>query len=138
VIVLDTNVVSAVVGGRAEGAVIAWLNAMSDDAVLTSITAAELRLGVALLPPGRRRERMEAAIEGMLLDDFDGAVLPFDERASRAYAGLVADRRRRGRPISVPDAQIAAICLSRDTLLATRNVSDFDQTGVTVVNPWET
>lgn len=136
-IVLDTNVVSAVVGGRVEETVIAWLDQMSGDAVLTSITAAELRLGVALLPPGRRRERLEAAIEGMLLDDFDGAVLPFDEWASRAYAGVVADRRRRGRPISVPDAQIAAICLSRDALLATRNVRDFDQTGVTVVNPWE-
>lgn len=135
-IVLDTNVISAVIGEHADHRIVTWLDGMSELVCLTSITAAELRLGVALLPAGRRRARLHQEIEAMLTEDFADAVLPFDEPASEAYAAVVADRRRLGRPISVPDAQITAICLSCDAALATRNVRDFDDTGVTVIDPW--
>ncbi len=135
-IVLDTNVISAVIGDGAEPHIVAWLDAVPELICLTSITAAELRLGAALLPAGRRRARLEAEIEAMLVEDFADAVLHFDELASEAYAVIVAGRRRSGRPIAVLDAQIAAICLSRGATLATRNVRDFEGVGVTVVDPW--
>lgn len=135
-IVLDTNVISAVIGDHVEPHVVSWLDAVPELVCLTSITAAELRLGAALLPAGRRRDRLQEGIEAMLAEDFENAVLPFDEPASEAYAAVVAGRRSSGRPISVPDAQIAAICLSRGATLATRNVRDFDGTGVTVIDPW--
>lgn len=135
-IVLDTNVISAVIGDHDEPRVVAWLDAVPELVCLTSITAAELRLGAAVLPAGRRRARLQHEIEAVLTEDFADAVLPFDEPASAAYARVVADRRRLGRLISVPDAQIAAICLSRDAALATRNIRDFDDTGVTVIDPW--
>ncbi|MFT4294307.1 MAG: type II toxin-antitoxin system VapC family toxin [Micropruina sp.] len=135
-IVLDTNVISAVIGDHAEPRIVTWLDAVPELICLTSITAAELRLGAALLPAGRRRARLQEEIEAMLTEDFADAVLPFDEPASTAYAAVVAGRRSSGRPISVLDAQIAAICVSRGAALATRNVRDFDGTGVTVVDPW--
>lgn len=135
-IVLDTNVISAVIGEHAESRIVAWLDGVPELVCLTSITAAELRLGAALLPAGRRRGRLQQEIEAMLTEDFADAVLAFDEPASEAYAAVVADRRRLGRPISVSDAQIAAICLSRDATLATRNVRDFDDIGLTVIDPW--
>lgn len=135
-IVLDTNVLSALIGDRSDRAVVTWLDAVAESVCVTSVTAAELRLGVALLPSGRRRTRLSADVEAMLADDFADAVLPFDELASGVYAQVVAGRRRLGRPISVLDAQIAAICLSRDAALATRNVRDFEDTGVIVIDPW--
>lgn len=133
--VLDTNVISAVIGDRAEPRIVAWLDAVPELVCLTSITAAELRLGAALPPASRRRARLQEEIEAMLAEDFANAVLAFDEPASEAYAMVVANRRRSGRPISVLDAQIAAICLSHGATLATRNVRDFEGSGVTVVDP---
>lgn len=135
-IVLDTNVVSALIGDRSDRAVVTWLDAVPEAVGVTSVTAAELRLGVALLPSGRRRDRLRVDVETMLTEDFEGAVLAFDDAASEAYAEVVAGRRRLGRPVGVLDAQIAAICLSRDATLATRNVRDFSDTGVKMINPW--
>ncbi len=135
-IVLDTNVISALIGEHAEPRVVAWLDGVSELVCLTSVTTAELRLGAALLPAGRRRARLQQEIEAMLTEDFADAVLAFDEPASEAYAAVVADRRHLGRPISMADAQIAAICLSHDAALATRNIRDFDDTGLTVIDPW--
>lgn len=135
-IVLDTNIVSALIGDRSDRAVVTWLDAVPEAVGVTSVTAAELRLGVALLPSGRRRDRLRVDVETMLTEDFEGAVLAFDDAASEAYAEVVAGRRRLGRPVGVLDAQIAAICLSRDATLATRNVRDFSDTGVKMINPW--
>ena len=136
-IVLDTNVISAVIGEHAEPRIVAWLDGVPELVCLTSITTAELRLGAGLFPADRRRARLQQEIDAMLTQDFADAVLAFDEPASEAYAEVVADRRRLGRPISVPDAQIAAICLSHDAALATRNVRDFDGTGLRVIDPWK-
>lgn len=135
-IVLDTNVISAVIGEHAEPRIVAWLDGVPELVCLTSITTAELRLGAGLFPADRRRARLQQEIDAMLTQDFADAVLAFDEPASEAYAEVVADRRRLGRPISVPDAQIAAICLSHDAALATRNVRDFDDTGLRMIDPW--
>ncbi len=137
-IVLDTNVVSELTRDRPQPAVLAWLDRQPVSALFTTaITEAELRYGVAILPAGRRRERLAAGIESTLREDFAGRILPFNSAAAHAYAAIAAARRAAGRPIGQSDCQIAAIARSRGIPVATRNVADFAGCGIKVVNPWE-
>jgi toxin FitB len=101
------------------------------------VTAAELRYGVARLPDGHPKRELTVAVRGILTEDFHGRVFPFDERASVRYADIVTGRERIGRPIGVADAQIAAICRDLDGTLATRNIADFEDTGIELINPWK-
>ena len=136
-LLLDTNVVSELMRPAADRAVPRWLAAQPQAGIyICAITEAELRVGVALLPEGRRRDALAADVEAMVAEDFGGRTLPFDSAASAEYAKIVAARRRAGRPIAVFDAQIAAIARSRGASLATRNVADFEGTGIVVINPW--
>ena len=136
-ILLDTNVLSELMRPAPDPAVEQWLSAQPDASLfISAITEAELRYGAALLPGGKRRVALTAEIDGMMEEDFDGRILPFDRRAAQAFAAIAADRRQAGRPISQADAQIAAIARSRGASLATRNVADFDGCGVEVINPW--
>lgn len=138
-ILLDTNVLSELMRPAPDPAVERWLAAQPDASLfISAITEAELRYGAALLPSGKRRSALTAEIDGMLEEDFDGRILPFDRLAAQAFAAIAADRRQAGRPISQADAQIAAIARSRGASLATRNVPDFDGCGVEVINPWGT
>ena len=108
-ILLDTNVLSELTRPMPDPAVERWLAArLVADLFVSAITEAELRLGMAMLPPGKRRFLLAAATEDMLADDFTGRILPFDSPAAVAYADIVAHRRRAGRPISQSDAPIAA------------------------------
>jgi toxin FitB len=136
-ILLDTNVLSELMRPVPSAAVESW---MSDQPVagifISSITEAELRYGLALLPDGQRQRRLVAQAEAMLAEDFAGRILPFDSPAASAYARIAAARRLSGRPISQADAQIAAVAASRGASLATRNVADFVDCGVEVVDPW--
>ena len=102
---------------------------------LTAVSEAELRFGVAILPAGRRRNALEAAMRRWLERGFAERILPFDSAAAEAYAEIAADRRQAGRPIGEADCQIAAISRSRGASLVTRNVRDFEGTGVEVVDP---
>lgn len=137
-ILLDANVLSELMRATPEAAVDLWLSGQPDPSVFISATTeAELRYGLALLPPGRRRSALAAVIEDMLADDFSCRILPFDSAAVVAFADLSADRRRAGRPIAQADAQIAAIARSRGAPLATRNVPDFEGCGIEIVNPWK-
>ena len=137
-VVLDTNVVSELMKAAPRPSVKLWLAAQPRLTVfIGAITEAELRLGVALLPGGRRRDALAADMEAMIAEDFGGRVLAFDSPAAKAFAAIVADRRRSGRPIAIPDAQIAAIARSRGASVATRNVDDFEGCGVEVINPWD-
>jgi len=104
----------------------------------TSITQAEILHGVKLLPTGRWRKAFESAAEAMFGEDFAGRILPFGSDAAGLYAGIAAERRRAGRPISHFDAQIAAIARCNGAAIATRNVADFEGCGVKVINPWAT
>ena len=137
-IVLDTNVVSELMRTAPDPRVLAWVDGqLADEFYLTSMTAAEMLYGVALLPPGRRREQLAQKV-GRLIDEvFEGRVIPFDSTASVDYARIATTRARAGAPISVADAVIAATAAAAgaDTL-ATRNVRDFASTGLTLVNPW--
>jgi len=133
-IVFDTNVVSEL--GRPVPApqVLAWFGRQRSVAV-TAISLAELLYGVARLPDGARKRELDESVAA-LIQNLAGNVLAFDRSAADHYADILASRERNGRPIGIPDAQIAAICRSRGYPLATRNWRDFQGTGVTVINPW--
>ncbi len=136
-IVLDTNVVSELMRSAPEPAVLTWIDAIQAATVFVSaITRAEILYGIALVPDGKRRDRLEQAAQTAFATYFRGRILPFDSEAADAFAPLAASRRQAGRPISLADAQIAAIARSRGAELATRNVPDFEGCGIEIVNPW--
>jgi hypothetical protein len=137
VIVLDTNVVSELMQPAAAPAVVSWLDAVDPESVwTTTITVFEVWFGLELLVTGRRRKRLEQLFAAMLQEDLDGRVLPFDDDSARTAASLAAVRRRAGRPVEVRDVQIAGIVAARGATLATRNTRDFEQLGLTLVDPW--
>jgi len=137
VIVLDTNVISELTRQMPDPGVLSWLDSLqASEVATTAVTAAELRYGVARLPDGHRKQELTVAIRGLLAEDFYGRVLPFDERASIAYADIVTHREQIGQPIGVADALIAAICRDAGATLTTRNISDFEETGIDLINPW--
>lgn len=136
-ILLDTNVVSELMRAEPAQIVLDWFGQHdASDLFITAVTEAELRTGVAILPDGQRRHRLQLAIDAMIDQDFQGRVLPFDSLAAKAYAEIAAQRRAVGRPIAEADCQIAAIARATDAPIATRNVKDFDGCGVRVINPW--
>ena len=136
-IVLDTNVLSEALKPLPSPIVIDWLAGQEPSSVFTTaITQAEVLYGVETLPAARRRTRLLAAVEKMFAGEFEGRILPFDEDAARAFAGIVAARDRAGCPISQFDAMIAAIARSHRAAVATRNTADFHNCGVVVINPW--
>jgi predicted nucleic acid-binding protein len=118
--------------------VLGWLDSLTvAEVATTAVTATELRYGVARLPDGHRKRELTEVIRGILAEDFRGRVLPFDERASARYADIVTGRERAGRPIGVAHAQIAAICRDQGATLATRNIADFEQTDIELIDPWK-
>ncbi len=130
-IVLDTNLVSEPLRPHPDPAVMAWLLQPVDVYALAAVSVGELLPGVLMLPEGRKRSNLAAAMESLLLS-FDGAVLAYDEEAARAHARVKELRRNAGRPIAV----IAAICIANGAALATRNTKDFAGLGIDVINPW--
>jgi predicted nucleic acid-binding protein len=137
-ILLDTNVLSELMRARPAAEVLDWFSRQQNAAYFVSaITRAEILLGIALLPAGKRRNGLAVAAEKMFKEDFDGRTLPFDENCAAEYALLAAERVRRGHSISTEDGQIAATALSCELSLATRNGKDFRGIdGLTVLNPW--
>jgi hypothetical protein len=137
VIILDTNVLSALMRTAPEPAVVAWLDRQPAESVwITSITVFEAHLGLALLPQGRKRRALEAAFARLLDEDLENRVLDFDLPAARAAASLAAERQRSGRPAEIRDIQIAGITLARHGTLATRNVRHFAELKIPLVDPW--
>ena len=137
-ILLDTNVVSELIRKSPHPAVEAWvLGHPADDLYFSAVGEAELRYGAAIMPAGRRREALASEIEAMLRDAFERRILPFDSDAAVAYADIASGRRAAGRPVSHADCQIAAIARSRGMAVARRNVRDFVDMGIDVIDPWE-
>ena len=136
-IVLDTNVISEIFRPSPEPRVVEWLLSLTGDVAITSITLAELIAGVRRLPDGRRKDELAQRIEEAVAP-YRGSrsVLAFDDAAAERYGDVLVSREAAGVPVSTADAQIAAICLAHGASCATRNVKDFQHTGVELVNPW--
>ncbi|HUC57309.1 MAG TPA: type II toxin-antitoxin system VapC family toxin [Streptosporangiaceae bacterium] len=136
-IIVDTNVVSELMKPSPSARVLDWLGEQPGRELCTSaITVAEVLYGIERLPPGRRREDLRTAATGVF-QAFAEQVLAFDNDAAGEYALLVSHLERLGVPADGFDAQIAAICRVRGATLATRNVSDFRETGISIINPWD-
>ena len=136
-IILDTNVLSALMRKAPDASVVEWLDQQPAESIwITSITLFEARLGLALLPNGRRRNVLESAFEELLVEDLEGRILDFDRPAAEAAAALAAERQRQGRVVDIRDTQIARVVLARRATFATSNVKHFSDLGADVVNPW--
>jgi toxin FitB len=135
-IVLDTDVLSAAMLTRPEARVVAWLDSQPRVSVwTTSVTVFEVRFGIALLPIGQRRDRLERVFE-QVLNGIEHRILSFDTNAAEQTAALMAARRRTGRTGELRDAMIAGIAIARHATLATRNTRHFADLPLTVVDPW--
>jgi predicted nucleic acid-binding protein len=117
--------------------VLAWFAAQqASDLYLSAIGEAELRRGAAMLPEGKRRDQLMAAIDTMITEDFTGRILPFDSAATHAFVRVFLERRAAGRPISFADCQIAATARAQGAAIATRKTADFAGCGIAVIDPW--
>ena len=136
-LLLDTNVVSELMRASPDPVVEAWTASHAvADLYFSAIGEAELRYGAAIMPEGRRRDTLLSDIETMLRDAFGNRILPFDREDASAYATIAAARRFAGRPVAPADCQIAAMARTRGLAVATRNVGDFEEMGVDLIDPW--
>ncbi|KJH76265.1 type II toxin-antitoxin system VapC family toxin [Pseudomonas sp. ES3-33] len=137
-ILLDTNVLSEFMRVEPDSKVLDWVDSQpAMELAISAITVAEILHGIARLPVGKRKQKLESHAMAMFEEDFAGRILPFDAHAAVAYAALVAGAEASGRTVSMADAQIAAICRSHGAAIATRNVRDFEFSAVEVINPWD-
>lgn len=135
-VVLDTNVVSELMRAESAPDVLRWLTSLPAERVCTTaVTLAEVGVGIARLPKGRRRDLLAAAADAVF-GAYGDRVLAFDVPAARHHGDIVSAREARGMPISALDAQIAAICRSHGAILATRNTRDFVHLDLVIVDPW--
>ena len=138
-IVLDTNVLSETLKPLPNAAVVAWMAAQPRSTLFTTtVVEAEILYGVAVLADGARKTQLQAALKAIFTEDLSGQVIPFDRDYAEAYAAIAANRKNLGQPISQFDAMIAAATASRGATLATRNLRDFADCGIRLINPWET
>lgn len=136
-ILLDTNVVSALMRRDHDPVVVGWLNDQPAESIwTTSVTVFEVRMGLELLAAGRRRRSLEEAFDQVLEVDLENRVLPFDRAAASVAGGIAAQQRGAGRTVEIRDVQIAGIAVARKAMLATRNTRHFDGIGLNLVNPW--
>ncbi|MDO4905496.1 MAG: type II toxin-antitoxin system VapC family toxin [Lautropia sp.] len=137
-IILDTNVVSEVIRPTPDTNVLAWLDSRHRASLFTTtITRAELLYGVGILPEGQRKRALHKVVLDVLDIDLDGHVLGFDRDAADAFADIASLRKNAGRPITGFDAMIAAIARAHGASLATRNIKDFVDCGIELINPWQ-
>lgn len=137
-ILLDTNALSELMRPAITAEVAAWVRAQPPEELFTaSLCEAEIRYGIARLPPGRRRERLEAAFGNLLAQGFVGRVLAFNSACAAGYAIVRVRREAAGHPISLPDAMVAGTALAYGAAVATRDVGDFVGCGIAVIDPWQ-
>ncbi len=136
-IVIDTNVLSALMQAQPDAQVVEWLDGQPAESIwLSAVTLFEARYGLALLPEGQRKARLEAQLDALLQEDLQNRVLPFDAGAAGRAAALAAERKMKGRPVDMRDTFIAGTALALRATIATRNTRHFDDLPVPVVNPW--
>lgn len=137
-IILDTNVLSALMQQQPDPQVVIWLDNQPAESIwISSITLFEAHYGIALLPSGQRKEMLQERFEQLLQDDLENRVAQFDASAAAPAAELASQRKARGRPVDMRDTFIAGIAVARRATLATRNTRHFEDLPIPVVNPWE-
>jgi predicted nucleic acid-binding protein len=137
-VVVDTNVISEVMRPLPSAAVLNWLN--SQESILlfvTTVTLAEIGYGLRVLPDGLRRRQLQTRFEQFIAQAFEERVLDFTAPAAHAYAEIMGHRKETGRAMSLPDGQIASIALAHGFALATRNIKDFEDCSIELINPFE-
>ncbi|MGZ8403224.1 MAG: PIN domain-containing protein [Rhodoplanes sp.] len=135
--VLDTNVLSEIMDPHGGQEVLAWCDPIPrSDLFTTALCQAEVLYGIAIMAKGRKRDGLIAVADTMFAEDFRGRILPFDERAAGHFADIFATLKRRGKPIRIVDAQIAAIVRARGMIIVTRNTKDFKNCEIGILNPW--
>ena len=136
-ILLDTNVLSALMRREPERRIIRWLDGLPPESVwTTSVTVFEVRLGLEILATGRRRRRLEEAFSRAIEEDFENRVAVFDRPAAEAAGRIAAECRKAGRPVEIRDVQIAGIAAARKARLATGNLKHFEELGLDLIDPW--
>jgi len=137
-ILVDTNVLSALMRRAPDAKVISWLDRQPRTSVwTTSITILEIRFGLQLMPVGKKRSVLMDVFERVLTEKIERRVAPFDLLAAQHAAELMAVRQKSGRPGELRDSMIAGIVVASRAILATRNTKHFDDLSITVVNPWD-
>jgi predicted nucleic acid-binding protein len=135
---LDTNVPSEMIKTRPDPRVSSWTLAQDDTTLHVSVVSiGELRKGIDILPDGRRRAPLENWLKNDLIPSFSGRMLPVTQAIAYRWGALSARRQLMGRPLSMADGLIAATALENELTLVTRNLRDYEDLGVTIVNPWE-
>jgi toxin FitB len=136
-ILLDTNIVSELMKAAPSERVLAWLNDQDNEHLfISSITIAEISYGLRVLPDGKRRKLLEMRFEQFLNQAFAARVLEFDEAAAHIYGNIMGYRKEQGQPLSILDGQIAAIGLANNFAIATRNIKDFTNLAIELINPF--
>lgn len=137
-IILDTNVLSAVMEKKRSAAVIAWFDRQPPESIwITAITVYEARFGIGRLEAGDFRDRLHEGFERALNTVLSGRVLSVDEAAAREAAAITVEREKKGRTIDIRDTLIAGIVRARKARLATRNTKDFKDAGIKLIDPWK-
>ena len=135
---VDTNIISEVLRPAPDACVAVWSQSVSKDLLFLSVVSmGEFRKGITIMPAGARRTQLEKSIEELMPAWFAGRILPVTQPIAERWGVLEGQRQLMGRPIHVPDAQIAATALFHELTVVTRNVKDFQNLGVTILNPWD-
>lgn len=138
-ILLDTNIISEMMKPLPQTEVVKWLNQQeSNQLFISTVTIAEITYGINVLPEGRRRHQIDEAFYKIITTAFKHRVLSFDNAAAQIYGKIMAKRKLSGKPMGIADGQIAAIANSQELALATRNIRDFVDCGLKLINPFET
>ena len=138
-IILDTNVISALMRHPADGQVIAWLDRQPRSSIwTTSITLLELHYGLQIMASGRKRSALMQRLETLVTENLDRRIAAFDASAAEHAADLMAGRKKAGRPVELRDTMIAGLALASNAALATRNKPHFDDLPVSIIDPWMT
>lgn len=135
-ILVDTNVVSQTLRANGDARVNAWLSANFELIGIPTLAISEIVYGIEMVDDFDRRVQLTNALATLRLR-IDDRYVPFDTAAAEAHGWLKARMRRAGTPMPEIDSQIAAIAMSRNAILATRNVKDFERTGIEILNPWD-
>ncbi len=136
-ILIDTNIVSAIMAPSPTNTVLNWLNNQDTMTLyLSTISIAEIGYGLYIMPDGKRKKLLTERFEGFVARGFYQRILSFDEPAAHKYAEIMGHRRAIGRPLNVPDGQIASIARANSFSVATRNIRDFEECGLKLINPF--